>query len=170
MGRICKLNLTLRHRRGGMLLYKFSDYFMWKSKSSEQVERGNKHRYCREETMLWKNIFQKKRGQRKGWKTGREPQLMKEGKQAFMLQGCFVIWNQQPTCHMQDFLNSATLSSRLGMIFLLLDNAISVLIITMMWEIFYARGFWKVQDASLLPWTSQSDCLDLLPFQLRVFQ
>ena len=73
---------------------------------------------------------------------------MKEGKQAFMLQGCFVIWNQQPTCHMQDFLNSATLSSRLGMIFLLLDNAIFVLIITMMWEIFYARGFWKVQDAS----------------------
>ena len=61
-----------------------------------------------------------------------------------MLQGCFVNWNQQPTCHLQDFQNSATLSSRLGMIFLLLDNAIFVLIITMMWEIFYARGFWKV--------------------------
>ena len=84
-----------------------------------------------------------------------------------MLQGCFVIWNQQPTCHLQDFHNSATLSSRLGMIFLLFDNAIFVLIITMMWEIFYARGFWEVQYASLLPWTSQSDCLDLMPFQLR---
>ena len=57
---------------------------------------------------------------------------MKEGKQSFMLQGYFVIWNQQPTCHLQDFHNSATLSSRLGMIFLLFDNAIFVLIITMM--------------------------------------
>ena len=68
MGRICKLNLTLRHRRGGMLLYKFSDYFMWKSNSSEEVDRGNKHRYCREETMLWKNIFSEKKRTKKGIK------------------------------------------------------------------------------------------------------
>ena len=95
-----------------------------------------------------------------------EPQLTKEGKKAFMLQGCFVNWNQQPTCHLQDFYKSATLSSRLGMIFLPLDNAIFVLIISMMWEVFYARDFWKVQyaRASLLPWTSQSDFLVLLPF------
>ena len=153
-----------------MLLSNFSDYFKWKSNSTEEVDRGNEHRYCREETILWKNIseyIRKKEDKERDKKTSTEPQLIKEGKQAFMLQGCFVNWNQQPTSHLQDFYNSATLSSRLGVIFLPLDNAIFVLIIAMIWEVFFGRGFWKVQYASLLPWTSQSDCLDLLPFQLR---
>ena len=105
-----------------------------------------------------KEYFSEKKRTKKGIKTSTEPQLMQEGKQAFMLQCCFLIWNQQPTCNFQDFHNYATLSSRLGMIFLCLDNAIFALIITMMWKIFYARGFWEIRQppaldiSKWLPW------------------